>query len=614
MSEDFKLLKEGKKHDAKEREVKEPGVSEAAPVQIEKHDAKEREIKESGVSEAVSAQIKFQPTLQDAAAVLAQFKEHPKATELSGILGTIVLPIGTKKDAKEDASSLPSLRAIARDKILEYLKKELNALLSNPANDSPKVGSVALRDAAHQALLAMARYNPATTQSLAGDDFTEENWEERVFSSDGYQFDMGELVYHHNTRDYQSQLGETYERDRVIINPYTRLPFSDRDTAHILNLAKARGRVFEKLKGQDPKDQPSDIILAHPCWRFLQQANMATYQNYDRLYRSTPLSSLHEVLKVLEGGLSRLKRFGILTQPCIDALLTYPQHADDLSSALVSLKMAEDTILTQPNIDALLVRIQHITVLHIGLTCLCVGRILTQPRINVLLACPQHADELAIVLDRLRWCKISFIEINIDSLLANIQHIRTLRKGLDYLWLWEKSLLLKKTCADILLAHPQHAETLGRVLVGLDSDGILTEPCVAVLLASPPHADDLYRNLNALKQTGVLTPANIESLRNFVQDVSEEEDFVNKLNNFCRELINNELASRSAAVAGMAVSGMFSPAASGASPSNQNRSTEAKEVKEAKESKENKPPKSEPPKKPPSQGDGDSSNRRCSIM
>lgn len=150
-----------------------------------------------------------------------------------------------------DGSSSLDLENIKQEHF-EKLRTELINLLSreqNEANNKP------LADAVYNVLLGFAQLSPINSE----DYFTLESIspDKIVRVSTGHQFDIVQLIKYHTNREYRgSNLRET-PTSKFLLNPAINLPFSQRDTQHILDVAKTKGMEIPHLKvNSSAKVQP----------------------------------------------------------------------------------------------------------------------------------------------------------------------------------------------------------------------------------------------------------------------------------------------------------------------------------------------------------------------
>lgn len=164
------------------------------------------------------------PTITAAIDKLAKFSDKENISKIIEGLQTLKSP--------NDAS----------DSVIEDLRKGLKNFLSQR---NVKKDNISLADAAYDGLLALAEFKPLNKEDLI--TLLEIPKEDKIFVSTGHQFSLTNLIHYHHTRDYRSNLGETYQ-SKWLLNPFNNLQFDSIDIAHINTIAKERGITIENLK------------------------------------------------------------------------------------------------------------------------------------------------------------------------------------------------------------------------------------------------------------------------------------------------------------------------------------------------------------------------------
>lgn len=127
---------------------------------------------------------------------------------------------------------------------LADIRKNLNAILNNTKFSLARVGSEWLHDVVWKCLVLLAEFRPINDSDPVHLDSILP--EDKLFTSTGYQFSLTALVHFHRVRPPRAALGETSCSNRII-NPITNLPFSDRDSRHILDLCNKKGLQVSSL-------------------------------------------------------------------------------------------------------------------------------------------------------------------------------------------------------------------------------------------------------------------------------------------------------------------------------------------------------------------------------
>lgn len=120
------------------------------------------------------------------------------------------------------------------------LRKQLKWTFDLEKRRQPK-----LAEAIYLVLLNLAEYFP-----IRGNDacaLTLQSQEKTVYTSMGYQFDIEQLVESHNARKARAPLGEI-GRDKWLLNPFTGIPFSDRDAQYLIETSSSRGIPLHAIR------------------------------------------------------------------------------------------------------------------------------------------------------------------------------------------------------------------------------------------------------------------------------------------------------------------------------------------------------------------------------
>ncbi len=123
--------------------------------------------------------------------------------------------------------------------LIRTLKPKLVAVIKRAEREFIAHQSIWLADAAHAALIALVKVSPENETDPA-------DWEsipaaKQVVIAGGRQYNIDNLVRHHNTRPAHKTGIEKKLNCKQLLDPLTNIAFSRRDSAHILRVAKAKG-------------------------------------------------------------------------------------------------------------------------------------------------------------------------------------------------------------------------------------------------------------------------------------------------------------------------------------------------------------------------------------
>ncbi len=171
-----------------------------------------------------------EPTLAEAIAVLNVFSEQD--VNISNIienLNKLASPTGEEKENDKKA-------------LVENSRSALRNIFYAANTETSK------KEAAYQALLALARFSPENTEDPI--HLHEIDDEDRVVIADGKNFSLQTLIHAHDTRRYRNDplcnLDE-YHNSKWLINPVTNFPFHPRDARHIVDVARVRNLEINNL-------------------------------------------------------------------------------------------------------------------------------------------------------------------------------------------------------------------------------------------------------------------------------------------------------------------------------------------------------------------------------
>jgi hypothetical protein len=395
-----------------------------------------------------------------------------------------------------------------REEIIDSVRVKLHALVSDAKKNAIKIGNRTLCDAAYQALLALARYYPKNDENIiTGTYFKERNL---VVISTGYQFDIKDLIRFHNKRKCITKLGETPD-SKILLNYYIGspgLPFSPRDTAHLLRFSAERNVADERagrksVVAKNVKEAP-DI--------------------------SSPPMSPEEEAEAgdMTSALVALRHINELTPTRVKELLE-AKKVHEICGLIVAFYEVEE--FSQKVLIALLKEPEYVTGLRWGLAVLRDTPLFTPPNRKLFMQQdPGDVYLLAYALDALQETN----ELNEDSFAKLLRYAKSLVYGIRQLQIVGNLLISANFIS--FFAHAHHAKGLGKCLKSLREAGMLRLQTFLALLEKAQYADGLGRCLGSLQKVNSI---NVKTLNALLKHAPVADSVGQVLEGLQREGISN---------------------------------------------------------------------------
>lgn len=141
-------------------------------------------------------------------------------------------------DKPEVADILDTLSAIDKETNVELLRSAVKKILLLDKKNRVMKEGISLSDGAYDTLLALAELKPLNEKDLISLESIDEA--NKIYTSSGHQYDINSLMNYHQTRSLRYSLKE-HANKKLLLDPSTNLPFSERDVQHIQAVAKKKG-------------------------------------------------------------------------------------------------------------------------------------------------------------------------------------------------------------------------------------------------------------------------------------------------------------------------------------------------------------------------------------
>ena len=141
-------------------------------------------------------------------------------------------------DQPEVADILDKLSAIDKETDIELLRNAIKKILLLDKKDQAMKEGNSLSDGAYDTLLALAEFKPLNEKDPISLETIDES--SKIYTSSGHQYDINSLINYHQTRLLRYSLKE-HANKKILLDPSTNLPFSERDGQHIQAVANQKG-------------------------------------------------------------------------------------------------------------------------------------------------------------------------------------------------------------------------------------------------------------------------------------------------------------------------------------------------------------------------------------